>query len=61
MKTSLRLALATGLTVAGIGYSVSSASALPMSGIDPAIATSSDVAQNVDKAWWCGRWAWWRE
>jgi hypothetical protein len=70
MKTSLKWALAAGLTMAGIGYSASSASALPISGLDPAIATSSDVAQNVDKVWWCGyygchrgwgyrRWGYW--
>ncbi len=54
MKTSLNIALATGLTLAGIGFAASSASAMPMSGLDPAVATSSDVAQNVDKVWWCG-------
>jgi hypothetical protein len=57
MKTSLKLALATGLSIAGIGFAASSASALPMSGIDPAIATPSDVAQGVqDVRWVCGPW-----
>jgi len=56
MRTSLKLALAAGLTLAGAGFAASSASALPASGLDPAIATSADIAQNVDKVWWCGRW-----
>jgi len=62
MKTSLKLALAVGLTIAGTGFAVSSASALPAAGLDPAIATSADIAQGVqDVRWVCGpfgcRWA----
>jgi hypothetical protein len=57
MKTSLKIALATGLTIAGLGFAASSASALPAGGLDPAIATSSDLAQGVqDVRWVCGYW-----
>jgi hypothetical protein len=57
MKASLKYALATGLTLTGIGFAASSASALPMSGLDPAVATSADVAQGVqDVRWVCGPW-----
>ncbi len=57
MKTSLKLALTTGLTIAGLGFAVSSASALPAGGLDPAIATSNDLAQGIqDIRWVCGPW-----
>jgi hypothetical protein len=57
MKIHLKLALATGLTLAGFGFAASSASAMPISGIDPAVVTSSDIAQGVqDVAWVCGPW-----
>jgi hypothetical protein len=55
MKTLMKFALATGVTIAGLGFAASSASALPAGGLDPAVATSADVAQGVqDVRWVCG-------
>lgn len=55
MKTSLKLVLAAGLGLSGIGLTAASASAMPMSGLDPAIAKPADIATGVEKARWiCG-------
>jgi len=57
MKVILKVGLAAGLTLAAAGIA-SEASAMPMSGLDPAVATTSDLAQNNVEAvrWVCGPW-----
>jgi len=58
MKVILKLGLAAGLTLSAAGLAASSASAMPMNGLDPAVATTSDLAQNHVEAvrWVCGPW-----
>jgi hypothetical protein len=53
MKTCLKLILAVGIGFGGLG--LAAASAMPVSDLDPAIATPSDTAKNVESVRWiCG-------
>jgi hypothetical protein len=55
VKTSLKLAMAAGIGIGAIGLAVHSASAMPMSGVGPAVATSPDTAKNAESVRWvCG-------
>jgi len=65
-KTSLKLIMVASIGFSGIGLAAQPASATPMSGLDPAIATSSNTAKNVESIRWvCGPWrchkvpGWW--
>jgi hypothetical protein len=53
MRKSLQLALAAGVGFGAMG--LISASAMPMSGLDPAVATPADLTKNVEPVRWvCG-------
>jgi len=55
MKTSLKFIVAAGIGFGGVGLAASSVSAMPMSGLDPAVATPSDTAKNFESVRWvCG-------
>jgi hypothetical protein len=55
MKTSLKLMLIAGIGFGGLGEIASSASALPLSGLDPALAPTADAAKSVENIRWiCG-------
>jgi hypothetical protein len=57
MNTKLKLALAAGIALGGAGLLTGSASAMPMSGLDKAIATTVDTQSNVQEAAWiCRPW-----
>jgi len=58
MKAILKFGLAAGLTFAAADLAASSASAMPMNGLDPAVATTSDLAlNNVETVRYvCGPW-----
>lgn len=55
MKINRTLFLAAWLGLGGIGFLASSASALPMYGMDPALAVPTEAGQGVENARWiCG-------
>jgi hypothetical protein len=55
MKTNLTLTMAAGIGIGGIALAAQSASAMPMSGLDPAVPAPSDTAKNVESVRWvCG-------
>jgi hypothetical protein len=64
MKTGLKLALAAGIGLGALGLGGKSVSALPITGLDPALATPADIAKRVNhvrrvhswhrRYWWCG-------
>jgi hypothetical protein len=55
MKTSVKLILAAGIGFGTLGLAASSASAMPMSGLDPALAKPADAAKSVEAVRWrCG-------
>jgi len=55
MKTCLRLALVMGIGLGGLGSTAASASAMPLSGLDPALATAADTTKAVENIRWiCG-------
>jgi len=58
MKIIAKMGLAAGLALAAAGLTASSASAMPMNGLDPAVATTSDLAANNTEsvAYVCGPW-----
>jgi hypothetical protein len=54
---NLKLVMVASIGFSGIGLAGQPASATPMSGLDPAIATSLDTAKNVERIRWiCGPW-----
>jgi hypothetical protein len=63
MKIHQTLVLAAGIGLGGFGLAAPSASAMPMNGVAPAVATSADAALSVENVRWiCGpygncRWA----
>lgn len=55
MNRSLKLVLAAGLGLSGIGLAATSVAAMPMSGLDPAVAKPADIATGVENVRWiCG-------
>ena len=55
MKTCLRLALVMGIGLGGLGSTAASASAMPLSGLDPELATAADTTKAVENIRWiCG-------
>lgn len=57
MRTSLKLMIAAATGFGGTSLAAQPVSAMPMSGLDPALATASDEAKNVENARWiCGPW-----
>lgn len=52
MKTSLKLILIAGIGLGGLGEAASSASALPLRGLDPAHAPAADAAKGVENIRW---------
>ncbi len=49
MKTSLKLILAAGIGFGALGLATNSAPAMPMGGLDPALAKPADAAKGVEK------------
>ncbi len=57
MNTKVKLALAASLMLGGAGLFASSASAMPVSGLNKAVATTTDAQKSVeDVRWVCGPW-----
>jgi hypothetical protein len=57
MNRKIKLALAGGLALAGLGFAAATASAAPMQGLDPGIAHQSDALQGVQNVRYiCGYW-----
>ncbi|HEY5226160.1 MAG TPA: hypothetical protein VIJ06_05145, partial [Methylovirgula sp.] len=60
MNSWIKMALAAGLVLGGLGFEAQSASAMPMHGLDAGVATTSDIQgaqpkiQNVRYV--CGYW-----
>ncbi|MGO9232807.1 MAG: hypothetical protein ACLP4V_01465 [Methylocella sp.] len=55
MKTCLRLALVMGIGLGGLGSTAAFGSAMPLSGLDPALATAADTTKAVENTRWiCG-------
>jgi hypothetical protein len=55
MKTSLKVALGIGIGLGGLGSAASTASAVPLRGLDRAVATVADTAKGVENVRWiCG-------
>lgn len=52
MKTSLKLVLAAGIGLGGLGSAAMPASAMPPSGIDLALATPADTAKGFENIRW---------
>src|ERR1700756_4138635 len=55
MKTGLKLALAAGIGLGALGIGGKSVSALPIRGLDPALAPPADMAPSVDEVRWVCR------
>ena len=73
MKTNMKLVMAAGIGFWGLGSVTSPAAAMPLSGLDPALAATADSAKNLENVHWnCGpyggcrrvpgwrRHGWWR-
>lgn len=57
MNSTIKMSLAAGLALGGLGLVAQTASALPASGLDNAVAHSSDVQQAIQKTRYvCGYW-----
>jgi hypothetical protein len=55
MKSSLKVILAAGIGFGALGLAAKSVSAMPMSGLDPALAAPADTAKSVEAVRWiCG-------
>lgn len=55
MKIYRTFVLAAGIGFGGLGLAAPSASAMPMNGLAPAVATAEDVATKVENVRWiCG-------
>jgi hypothetical protein len=54
MKSSLRFALAGSVVLGGIGVAGTAVSAMPLQGLDPAIATPADQQAVQNVGWVCG-------
>jgi hypothetical protein len=54
-RRSFKLVLAAGMGLGALGLGGKSAPAMPMSGLDPALATPADLTKNVEPVRWvCG-------
>lgn len=57
MNAKIKVALVAGLALGGLGFAAESASAMPMQGLDGAVAHQSDVQQGVQNVRYiCGYW-----
>jgi hypothetical protein len=57
MNSTIKMALVAGLALGGLGFAAETASALPASGLDNAVAHQSDVQQGIQKTRYiCGYW-----
>jgi hypothetical protein len=55
MSKSLKLVLAADIGFSALGLGGKPASAMPMSGLDPALATTADLTKNLQPIrWYCG-------
>jgi hypothetical protein len=54
MRKNVQLALAAGVILGGLGLAGGAASALPVGGLDPAIAVPADAQGLQDVRWVCG-------
>jgi hypothetical protein len=52
MKISLKVMMAAAIGVGGLGLAAKPASAMPVSGLNPALATQADSAQGIESVRW---------
>lgn len=57
MNSQIKMALAAGLALSGLGFATETASAMPMRGLDPAAAQTTEAQQGVQHIRYiCGYW-----
>ena len=52
MNTSLKLVLAAGIAAGGLATASLSATAMPLSGLDPALASAPEAANGIENIRW---------
>lgn len=57
MNSQIKMALAAGLALSGLGFATETTSAMPMRGLDPAAAQTTEAQQGVQHIRYiCGYW-----